>query len=268
MANCSVSIPLGSSAVPQPQLWKGNMISFPQSTQSFSCQLPIQSLKLKTVFLLDLCLQHSSLWLSRCVWEARVQLLRDLLLSGLLLFLSSRLCYCANTVQQPPLSAGFLPHVPLIAVPDGCQICALSKVLSSRTLRSWALTPTSSSLAYSTALDFPHIPLYEPFSALQVFSVSVIVLTSHCFLTGLLYPPVDLTALREQQPQAHLGLLCLVRRSAQDAAVTLGAGLCWGFWPELSASLIHMLTFLFPVSLPHGGTGLFKFVPAVFTLRM
>lgn len=79
---------------------------------------------------------------------------------------------------------------------------------------------------------------------------------------------MDLTALREQQPQAHLGLLCLVCRSAQDAAAALGAGLCWGFWPELSASLIHMLTFLFPVSLPHGVTGLFKFVPAVFTLRM
>lgn len=188
MANCSVSIPLGSSAVPQPQLWKGNMISFPQSTQSFSCQLPIQSLKLKTVFLLDLCLQRSSLWLSRCVWEARVQLLRDWLLSGLLLFPSSRLCCCTNTVQQPPLSAGFLPHAPLIAVPDGCQICALSKVLSSRTLRSWALTPTSSSLAYSTALDFPRIPLYEPFSALQVFSVSVIVLTFHCFNRTSLSP--------------------------------------------------------------------------------
>lgn len=86
-------------------------------------------------------------------------------LSGLLLFLSSRLCCCASTVQQPPLSAGFLPPVPLIAVPGGCQICALSEVFSSRTLRSQALTPTSSSLVDSAALDFSShstLSLFQP----------------------------------------------------------------------------------------------------------
>lgn len=118
MANCSLSILLDSSVVPQTQHIEKGIWYLPHKTRYFplvSANLPVSLSSLKPAFLPDLGLQLSSLWIPSSVCLGSLYpVSRDLSLSGLLLFLSSRLCCCYRTVPQPPLSPGFLPPAPLI----------------------------------------------------------------------------------------------------------------------------------------------------------
>lgn len=112
---------------PTASTLKGNMVSSPQSTLSFSSQFhsSLSSLKLCS------CLTWAFNTLPCSFLSVSGKPVSSFSVTYLSLgccSLSSRLCCCASSF------ADFLPPVPLIAVPDGCQICALSKVLPPRTL--------------------------------------------------------------------------------------------------------------------------------------